>query len=71
MSEIQRSVTSESLGPLMKQNPAALRRTMGGLRQAGIVRMKMSDHRYSLRSEALESLSELLGAYVKKTGDQS
>jgi DNA-binding IscR family transcriptional regulator len=38
MSEIQRSVTSESLGPLMKQNPAALRRTMGGVRQAGIVR---------------------------------
>jgi DNA-binding IscR family transcriptional regulator len=38
MSEIQRSVTSESLGPLMKQNPAALRRTMGGLRHAGIVR---------------------------------
>ena len=39
------------------------------LRQAGIVRMKLSDHRYSLRSEALDNLSELLGDYVKKTGD--
>jgi DNA-binding transcriptional ArsR family regulator len=39
------------------------------LRQSGIVRMKMSDHRYSLRSEAIDNLSELLGDYVKKTGD--
>jgi DNA-binding transcriptional ArsR family regulator len=37
------------------------------LRQAGLVRMRMSDHRYSLRGEALDSLSELLGEYVKKT----
>jgi DNA-binding transcriptional ArsR family regulator len=37
------------------------------LRQAGIVRMRMSDHRYSLRGEVLDSLSELLGDYVKKT----
>jgi hypothetical protein len=40
------------------------------LRQAGIVRMKLSDYRYSLRSEVLDNLSELLGEYVKKTGDQ-
>jgi hypothetical protein len=40
------------------------------LRQAGIVRMKLSDHRYSLRGEVLDSLGELLGEYVKKTGDQ-
>jgi len=37
------------------------------LRQAGLVRMRMSDHRYSLRGEVLDSLSELLGEYVKKT----
>lgn len=40
------------------------------LRQAGIVRMKTSDYRYSLRSEVLDNLGELLGDYVKKTGDQ-
>jgi DNA-binding transcriptional ArsR family regulator len=40
------------------------------LRQAGIVRMKLSDYRYSLRSEVLDNLGELLGEYVKKTGDQ-
>ena len=37
------------------------------LRQAGLVRMRMSDHRYSLRGEVLDSLSELLGDYMKKT----
>lgn len=36
------------------------------LRQAGVVRISISDHRYSLRSEVLESLSELLDAYMKK-----
>jgi DNA-binding transcriptional ArsR family regulator len=36
------------------------------LRQAGLVRMRMSDHRYSLRSEVLDSLNELLGEYVNK-----
>ena len=36
------------------------------LRQAGIVRMSMSDSRYSLRQEVLESLGELLSIYVKK-----
>ncbi len=36
------------------------------LRQAGIVRISMSDHRYSLRHEALDSLSELLSTYVKR-----
>jgi DNA-binding IscR family transcriptional regulator len=38
MSETDAPVTSESLGPLIQQNPAALRRTMAGLREAGIVR---------------------------------
>jgi DNA-binding IscR family transcriptional regulator len=38
LSETDKAVPSEVLGPLMKQNPAALRRTMGGLRDAGIVR---------------------------------
>jgi DNA-binding IscR family transcriptional regulator len=38
MSEADHPVTSEMLGPLIQQNPAALRRTMAGLREAGIVR---------------------------------
>ncbi len=37
------------------------------LRQAGIVRVNMNDHRYSLREEALDGLGELLEAYVKGT----
>lgn len=36
------------------------------LRQAGLVRMRMSDYRYSLRSEVLDSLGELLDEYVNK-----
>jgi DNA-binding transcriptional ArsR family regulator len=36
------------------------------LRQAGIVRVSMSDGRYSLRPEVLESTNELLSTYVKK-----
>src|SRR5262249_30189655 len=38
MSETEDAVTSEALGPLIKQNPVALRRTLAGLRDAGIVR---------------------------------
>jgi DNA-binding IscR family transcriptional regulator len=38
MSETDRPVTSEMLGSMLDQNPAALRRTMAGLRDAGIVR---------------------------------
>jgi DNA-binding IscR family transcriptional regulator len=38
MSEMDQAVTSEELGPLMKTNPVVLRRTLGGLRDAGIVR---------------------------------
>jgi Rrf2 family protein len=38
MSEEDRAVTSEALGPLMKANPVVLRRTLAGLRDAGIVR---------------------------------
>lgn len=38
MSETNQAVTSQTLGPMMNQNPAALRRTMAGLREAGIVR---------------------------------
>lgn len=40
------------------------------LRQAGLVRMGMSDYRYSLRSEVLDSLGELLGDYVNKTANK-
>jgi Rrf2 family protein len=38
MSETGSAVTSGALGPMMKTNPVVLRRTMAGLRQAGIVR---------------------------------
>ncbi|HYJ11582.1 MAG TPA: Rrf2 family transcriptional regulator [Polyangiaceae bacterium] len=38
MGELGRSVTSEQLGPLLKTNPVVLRRTLSGLREAGIVR---------------------------------
>jgi DNA-binding transcriptional ArsR family regulator len=36
------------------------------LRQAGLVRMRMSDHRFSLRGEVLDSVGELLDEYVDK-----
>lgn len=38
MGELARPVTSEELGPLLKTNPVVLRRTLSGLREAGIVR---------------------------------
>jgi Rrf2 family protein len=38
MGELGRPVTSEELGPLLKTNPVVLRRTLSGLREAGIVR---------------------------------
>lgn len=38
MGEANGPVTSESLGPRMALNPVVLRRTLGGLRDAGIVR---------------------------------
>jgi DNA-binding IscR family transcriptional regulator len=38
MSESAAAVTSGTLGPLMRTNPVVLRRTMAGLRNAGIVR---------------------------------
>jgi Rrf2 family protein len=37
MSETRGVVTSGALGPMMKTNPVVLRRTMAGLRDAGIV----------------------------------
>lgn len=37
MSEMQGSVTSEALGSMMRANPVVIRRTLGGLRDAGIV----------------------------------
>lgn len=37
MSDARDAVTSETLAPMMKTNPVALRRTMAGLRRAGIV----------------------------------
>jgi DNA-binding IscR family transcriptional regulator len=38
MSEMAQVATSETLGRMMKTNPVVLRRTMAGLRKAGIVR---------------------------------
>lgn len=38
MGELDRVVTSDMLGPMTSMNPVVVRRTMGGLRDAGIVR---------------------------------
>jgi DNA-binding IscR family transcriptional regulator len=37
MSEMRSAVTSEALGSMMSTNPVVIRRTLGGLRDAGIV----------------------------------
>lgn len=37
MSDADRAITSETLGPMMKANPVALRRTLAGLREGGIL----------------------------------
>lgn len=37
MGEIDEPVTSESIGAMMRTNPVVVRRTMSGLREAGIV----------------------------------
>lgn len=38
MGELRRTMTSEQLAPLLKTNPVVVRRTLAGLREAGIVR---------------------------------
>lgn len=38
MGELGRVVTSDTLGPMMQMNPVVLRRTIAGLRDAGILR---------------------------------
>jgi DNA-binding IscR family transcriptional regulator len=38
MGEMEHVVTSEQLGPMLKMNPVLVRRTIAGLRDAGIVR---------------------------------
>ena len=38
MDQLGGVVTSETLGPMMGTNPVVIRRMMGGLREAGIVR---------------------------------
>src|SRR5258708_2857926 len=40
------------------------------LRSAGLVRMRMSDKRYSLRRDAIENLSELLSAYLAENSQK-
>jgi len=37
MSEMRSAVTSEALGSMMSTNPVVIRRTLGGLRDSGIV----------------------------------
>ena len=37
MSEMRSAVTSEALGSMMNTNPVVIRRTLGGLRDAGVV----------------------------------
>ncbi|HTJ82870.1 MAG TPA: Rrf2 family transcriptional regulator [Polyangiaceae bacterium] len=38
MGELDRVVTSDALGPMMQMNPVVVRRTIAGLREAGILR---------------------------------
>src|SRR5688500_9694551 len=38
LSETDRAISSVTLGPMAKANPVALRRTLAGLRDGGIVR---------------------------------
>lgn len=38
MADVEGVITSEALGPMMESNPVVLRRTLAGLRDAGIVR---------------------------------
>jgi DNA-binding IscR family transcriptional regulator len=38
MDELDGVITSETLGPMLRMNPVVVRRTMAGLREAGIVR---------------------------------
>jgi DNA-binding IscR family transcriptional regulator len=38
MRELEHVITSDTLGPMMKMKPVLVRRTMAGLREAGIVR---------------------------------
>jgi DNA-binding IscR family transcriptional regulator len=37
MKQMERAATSEELGSMMEVNPVVIRRTLGGLREAGIV----------------------------------
>jgi DNA-binding IscR family transcriptional regulator len=57
MDELGGVVTSESLGPMLEMNPAALRRTMAGLREAGIVRAVKGHGGGWALARALDSVS--------------
>jgi DNA-binding IscR family transcriptional regulator len=66
MSEMPGAVTSEALGPMMKTNPAVIRRTLGGLRNAGIVAAEKGHGggwmvARDLRSVTLAEIYEALG----------
>ena len=66
MSKMESAVTSEALGSMMKTNPVVIRRTLGGLRDAGIVAAEKGHGggwtlARDLRSVTLADVYEALG----------
>jgi DNA-binding IscR family transcriptional regulator len=57
MSEIDQVATSETLGALLKTNPVVFRRTMAGLRKAGIVRSEKGHGGGWLLARKLDSVT--------------
>jgi DNA-binding IscR family transcriptional regulator len=57
MEELGRVVTSEELGPMLKMNPVLLRRTIAGLREAGIVRSEKGHGGGWTLARALDSVT--------------
>ena len=61
-----RSYTLQEIADEFGVAKTTMQHHLNTLRQAGLVRMRMSDYRYSLRGEVLNSVGELLDEYVKK-----
>jgi DNA-binding IscR family transcriptional regulator len=57
MEELGRVVTSEELGPMLKMNPVLVRRTIAGLREAGIVRSEKGHGGGWALARALDSVT--------------
>jgi DNA-binding IscR family transcriptional regulator len=57
MAETSRVVTSEQLGPMLKMNPVLVRRTIAGLRDAGIVRSEKGHGGGWILARALDSVT--------------